>query len=68
MKVKPFVNSKGWEYEVYIDNGKLMRSMGVNVIPHTFLLNSDKEVIYSHVGYNDGDEYDLFEIIETYLK
>ena len=25
MKVKPFVNSKGWEYEVYIDNGKLMR-------------------------------------------
>jgi len=68
MKVKPFVNAKGWEYEVYIDSGKFMRSMGVNIIPHTFLLNSDKEIIYSHVGYNEGDEEELYKIIETYLK
>ena len=68
MKVKPMVNAKGWEYEVYIDSGKLMRSMGVSVIPHTFVLNKDKNIIYSHVGYSDGDEDELFKFIETYLK
>ena len=69
MKVKPLVNSKGWEYEVYIDsNGEFMRSMSVSVIPHTFVLNKDKEVIYYHVGYSDGDENELYYFIETYLK
>ncbi len=68
MKVKPMVNAKGWEYEVYIDSGEFMRSMSVNIIPHTFLLNSDKKIIYSHVGYNEGDEEELYKIIETYSK
>ena len=69
MKVKPLANAKGWEYEVYIDsNGEFMRSMGVNIIPHTFVLNKNKEVIYSHVGYNSGDEEELYYFIETYLK
>ena len=64
MKVKPLVNSKDWEYEVYIDsNGEFMRSMSVSVIPHTFVLNKDKEVIYNHVGYSDGDENELYYFI-----
>ena len=38
-KIKPLVNAKGWEYEVYQDsNREFATKMGVNPIPHTFLL------------------------------
>ena len=36
-KVAPYVNSSGWEYEIYIDpNSDLKRAMGVSTVPHTF--------------------------------
>jgi len=66
-KIKPLVNAKGWEYEVYQDsNREFATKMGVNPIPHTFLLNKDKEIIWDHVTYSDGDEDELYEkILET---
>ena len=63
-KIKPLVNSKGWEYEVYQDsNREFALKMGVNPIPHTFLLNGKKEIVWEHVTYTDGDEEDLYEKI-----
>ena len=42
-RVLPYVNSSGWEYEVYLDpNSELKRAMGVSTVPHTFLLNGEK--------------------------
>ena len=35
---------------------------------HTFLLNENKEIVYQHTGYKDGDEYDLFKKIEALSK
>jgi len=64
-KVAPYVNASDWEYEVYIDpNGDLKRAMGVSTVPHTFLLNSKKEIIWQHKSYVDGDEDELFEQIK----
>ena len=64
-KVAPYVNASDWDYEVYLDpNGDLKRAMGVNMAPHTFLLNSKKEIIWQHKGYIDGDEDELFEQIK----
>ena len=61
-KVAPFINGKGWEYEVYVDpNGDMRRAMNVNAVPHTFLLNANKEVVYSHNSYSPGDEEELYE-------
>ena len=37
--------------------------MGVNPIPHTFLLDSNKKVIWDHVTYTDGDEEKLYKKI-----
>src|SRR5688572_940118 len=38
--VGPFVNGKGWDYEVYLDpNSDFRRAMNVNNIPHTFLVD-----------------------------
>jgi cytochrome c biogenesis protein CcmG/thiol:disulfide interchange protein DsbE len=65
-KIKPLVMSKGWEYEVYQDsNREFANKMGVNPIPHTFLLNGKKEIVWEHVTYTDGDEDELYhKIIE----
>ena len=63
-KIKPLVNAKGWEYEVYQDsNREFATKMGVNPIPHTFLLNGDKKIVWDHVTYSDGDEEELYEKI-----
>lgn len=63
-KVAPYVNSSGWEYEIYIDsNSDLKRAMGVTTVPHTFLLDKNKQIIWQHRGYVEGDEYELFDEI-----
>lgn len=64
-KVAPYVNGKGWDYEVYIDpNGDFKRAMGVNNVPHTFLVNGDGEVVWQHNSYSEGDEYELFDLVK----
>ena len=42
--------------------------MGVKPIPHTFLLNNKKEIVWSHTGYTEGDEEDLYEKILEILE
>jgi peroxiredoxin len=68
-KVLPLVNSKEWEYEVYIDeNHNLKRAMGVGNVPHTFILDKDLNIVYSHSGYNPGDEDELYELVQKVAK
>ena len=63
--VAPFVNGKGWDYEVYLDpNGDFKRAMNVNMVPHTFLLNAKREVVDQHTSFVPGDEEKLFEKIK----
>ena len=64
-KVAPFVNGRGWEYEVYVDeNQEFKRSMGVNDVPHTFILDKDKKIVWQHNSYSPGDEEELYEQLE----
>jgi len=64
-KVAPFVAGKGWDYEVLIDeNGDFKRAMGVNNVPHTFVLNANKEIVWEHNSYSPGDEEELYEFLE----
>ena len=63
-KVLPTVNGYGWEYEVYLDpNGDFKRAMGVNMIPHLFILDGNKKVVYQHTSYSEGSEYELYDIV-----
>ena len=51
-KVKPKVNALLWDYEIYCDpNGDFKRAMGVGTVPHTFLLNENKEIVYQQTRY-----------------
>ena len=64
-KVGPFVNGKGWDYEVVLDaNRDFSRAMSVNAVPHTFLLNGKGEIVWQHTTYADGDEEELYEIVK----
>lgn len=68
-KVAPFVNGQNWDYDVYLDpNGDLKRAMSVNSVPHTFLLNNDKEVVWQHNSYAPGDEVELHEEVVKLAK
>jgi cytochrome c biogenesis protein CcmG, thiol:disulfide interchange protein DsbE len=63
--VAPFVNGRGWEFESYLDpNGDFKRAMNVNMVPHTFLLNGDREVVNQHTSFAPGDEDKLFEKVK----
>ena len=67
--VKPYINSAGWDYEVLMDvNGDFKRAMGVNNVPHTFLVDKNGKIVYSHSGFVPGDEDILLEHIEELLK
>ncbi len=59
-KVRPMVESKGWEYEIITDTKEeLKRAMNVQSIPHTFVVDQNGNIVYNHTGYSPGDEYDL---------
>ncbi len=63
--VLPMVNGKGWEYEVYLDeNGDFKRAMGVNIVPHTFLLNGKGEIVWQHTSFTEGSELELIELVK----
>jgi len=68
-RVAPYVNSSGWEYDVFLDsNRELARSLGVSTVPHTFLLNGNGDIVWEHKGYLDGDEDELYEQINHISK
>ncbi len=63
-KVAPFIAAKGWEYEIYLDqNGDLKRAMGVNLMPHTFIVNREGVIVWQSSSYLEGDETEMFEVI-----
>ncbi len=68
-KVVTDVKAKGWKYEVYIDeNQDFQRNMNVNNVPHTFIIDGQGNIVWSHNSYADGDEDILFENIKKVVK
>lgn len=64
-KVLPFVSGKGWEMEVLLDpNGDFKRAMNVNMIPHTFLLDGNGNIVYQHTSYYEGLEEEIYELVK----
>ena len=63
--VGPFVNARGWDFDVYLDsNGDFKRAMNVNNIPHSFLLDGKGNVAWQHTSYLEGDEAETFQMIK----
>lgn len=63
------VDGKGWEYLILMDvNSDFKRAMGVNNPPHTFLVNTNGEIVYSHNGFAPGDEEKLYQELLKLVK
>ncbi len=63
--VMPLINGKDWDYEVYLDeNGDFKRAMGVNLVPHTFLVNGKGEIVWEHTSFTEGSELELIELVK----
>lgn len=63
-RVVPYVDGQGWDYEVLLDpNSEFRRAMGVNNVPHTFVVDAKGKIVYSHNNYSPGDEIDLYEFV-----
>jgi cytochrome c biogenesis protein CcmG, thiol:disulfide interchange protein DsbE len=68
-KVRSLVASHDWPYTVLLDsNSELARGVGVQVVPHLLLLDGAGNVVYSHSGYHDGAETELFEKVKSVAK
>ena len=64
-KVKSYVNGVKWPYKVFIDaNEDLKRSLNFQSIPYTILLDGKGNIVYTHNGYQEGDEYVLEDEIK----
>ena len=65
-RVKPFVESKGWEYEILLDpNGDFKRQMGVSDPPHVFVVDGKGNIVWNHQGYVDGSEDEIIEAVKN---
>lgn len=67
-KVKPLVDGEGWEYEVLLDpNSEFRRAMGVQMIPHVFIIDGKGNIAESRSGYTEGAESHLIEKIRELI-
>ncbi|MFM6998514.1 MAG: TlpA family protein disulfide reductase [Bacteroidota bacterium] len=68
-KVAPFVAGQGWDYHVVLDpNSDVRRAMGVNNVPHTFLLNGAGEIVWQANKYVPGEEAVLISEVRKLKK
>ena len=64
-KVKPLVDQNGWRCDVLLDpNGELRRTLGIQSVPYTVLLDGQGNIVYRHNGYTDGAEVELYEKVK----
>lgn len=61
-KVKPYALSHKWKYIVALDPDNIMRDLyHVQVMPTSFIINQDKKIVFTHMGYKPGDEEIIIE-------
>ena len=64
-QVKPLVDGKGWSYMVLLDvNNDFKRAMNVNLVPQTFVLNGNGEIVWQHTSFSPGSELSLIDIVK----
>lgn len=67
-KVKPLVDAEGWEYDVLLDpNSDFLHAIGVQMIPHTLIVDADGTIFAQHSGYQEGSEVQIINDIKTLL-
>jgi peroxiredoxin len=59
-RVAPYVSSVSWDFTVLLDSNKqFAQALGVNNVPHTFLVDGSGNIVWQHNNYAEGDEEEL---------
>ena len=67
-KVKPYVRTKGFEFNVAVDpNSQIKKKMKIQQMPTTIIVDQDGTVVYRHKGYVPGDEVGILKAITQLL-
>lgn len=68
-RVAPFVNGKGWDYEVLQDpNWDFKRAMNVPDVPYLCILNGNGEIVWQHTSYAPGSEEEVYQELLKLIK
>lgn len=61
-RVAPYISSVSWDYDILLDTNKqFAQALGVNNVPHTFLIDGSGNIVWQHNNYAEGDEEELHE-------
>ncbi|HHW59231.1 MAG: TlpA disulfide reductase family protein [Bacteroidales bacterium] len=67
--VSSFVKGKNWPFIILKDpNHDLKRLLGVNNIPHNFILDKNRDIVWIHTGYSIGSEEEIIEKVKQLLQ
>lgn len=63
--VRTYAMSQGWTFPYYIDmNAELKRSLSFQTVPFTMIIDKNGKVAFSHAGYEEGGEVEVFAKIK----
>ena len=69
LKVKPLVDAEGWEYDILLDpNSEFLHALGIQMIPHTLVLDGEGNIKHRHTSYQDGGEEEIIKEIRELLE
>lgn len=67
--VRSYAISQGWKFPYYIDpNSDLKRSFNFQSIPFTVIIDKNGKVAFTHTGYEEGGEEEVFAKIKELAK
>lgn len=65
-RVKPLINGKGWDFDIYLDpNNELKRALNVGPIPFLAVVKNNK-IVYTKTSYTPGSEDELIKKVLSF--
>lgn len=64
-RARAMAQGNGWDFTcIYDKNQEFKRAMQVSLTPHTFVVDAQGNIVYSHSGYTPGSEAELLKKIK----
>ena len=64
-----YAQTQGWNFAYYIDpNGDLKRSLNFQNVPFTMIIDKNGKVAFTHAGYEEGGEEEVFAKLKELSK
>lgn len=67
--VRSYAKAQGWDFPYYIDpNSDLKRSLNFQNVPFTVIVDKNGKVAFTHSGYEEGGEAEVFAKVKELAK